>query len=188
MEKAYALWRAFQDRILARAAALLLLACTLLALLEVFRRYLFGHSFEWQQDAVTFFTLCGVFLYFALSQRKDAHLNVMLVPELLAVAGPRGRRIGEMVRLIANVFAFVFLCAVVYWGIPEVEDSFHYESRTESLAFLMWPFLLTLLVGFAFMAITMLFQIYRDVQRLRGVSVLEEPLDEDEAVIDARVD
>ena len=73
-------------------AALLLLACTLLALLEVFRRYLFGHSFEWQQDAVTFFTLCGVFLYFALSQRKDAHLNVMLVPELLAVAGPRGRR------------------------------------------------------------------------------------------------
>jgi TRAP-type C4-dicarboxylate transport system permease small subunit len=182
VEKAYALWRAFQDLVLARAAALLLLGCTLLALLEVVRRYIFGHSFEWQQDAVTFFTLSGVFLYFALSQRKDAHLNVMILPELLAVAGPRGRRAAEIVRLIALVFSFVFLCVVVYWGIPEVEDAIHYESRTESLAFPMWPFLMALLVGFAFMALTMLFQIYRGVQKLRGVSVLEEPVDEDEVV------
>jgi TRAP-type C4-dicarboxylate transport system permease small subunit len=179
VEKAYALWRAFQDRIVARAAALLLLGCTLLALLEVFRRYLFGHSFEWQQDAVTFLTLCGVFLYFALSQRKDAHLNVMILPELLAAAGPRARLVGEIVRLVAQVFSFVFLCAVVYWGIPEVKDAIQYESRTESLAFPMWPFLATLLVGFAFMALTLIFQIYRDVQKLRGVSVLEEPADDD---------
>jgi len=33
VEKAYAIWRAFQDRILGRVAALLLLGCTLLALL-----------------------------------------------------------------------------------------------------------------------------------------------------------
>jgi TRAP-type C4-dicarboxylate transport system permease small subunit len=183
VEKAYALWRAFQDRILARAAALLLLGCTLLALLEVVRRYVFGHSFEWQQDAVTFFTLSGIFLYFALSQRKDAHLNVMILPELLAVAGPRGRRAGQIVRLIAQAFSFVFLCAVVYWGLPEVEDAIHYESRTESLAFPMWPFLLALLVGFAFMALTILFQIYRDVHKLRGVSVLEELVDDDEIEI-----
>jgi TRAP-type C4-dicarboxylate transport system permease small subunit len=182
VEKAYALWRAFQDLVLARAAALLLLGCTLLALLEVVRRYIFGHSFEWQQDAVTFFTLSGVFLYFALSQRKDAHLNVMILPELLAVAGPRGRRAAEVVRLIAQIFSFLFLCAVVYWGIPEVEDAIHYESRTESLAFPMWPFLMALLVGFAFMALTLIFQIYRGVQKLRGVSVLEEPVDEDEVV------
>lgn len=181
MEKAYAIWRGFQDRFLAPAAALLLLGCTLLALLEVVRRYAFGYSFEWQQDAVTFFTLCGVFLYFAISQRRDAHLNVMLVPELLAVTGPRGRRAGEIVRLIALAFSFLFLCAVVYWGIPEVTDAIHYESRTESLAFPMWPFLATLLVGFTSMALTMVFQIYRGVQKLRGVVVLEEPADEDEA-------
>jgi hypothetical protein len=33
VEKAYAAWRAFQDRLLAPAAALLMLGCTLLALL-----------------------------------------------------------------------------------------------------------------------------------------------------------
>ena len=179
MEKAYAFWRAFQDRLLAPAAALLLIGCTLLALLEVFRRYLFGQSFEWQQDAVTFFTLSGVFLYFAMSQRRDAHLNVMILPELLALGGPRGRRVGELVRVLALVFSLLFMSAVVVWGIPEVHDAIHYESRTESLVFPMWPFLAVLLVGFAFMAVTMAFQIYRDVQRLRGVSVLEEPPDEE---------
>lgn len=182
MEKAYAIWRAFQDRFLAYVAAILLLGCTLLALLEVARRYLFGYSFEWQQDAVTFFTLSGVFLYFSISQRRDAHLSATVVPEALEAIGPRARRAAEVIRLIALVFAFVFLLAVVWWGIPEVRESVHYESRTESLAFPMWPFLATLLAGFAFMAVTMFFQIYRGIQKLRGHSVLEEPPEAGDAV------
>jgi TRAP-type C4-dicarboxylate transport system permease small subunit len=180
VEKAYAVWRSFQDRFLANAAALLLLGCTLLALLEVVRRYAFGFSYEWQQDAVTFFTLSGVFLYFGISQRREAHLNVAIVPELLVTMGPRASRAAEVVKLIALVISFLFLLAVVWWGIPEVQDSVKYESRTESLAFPMWPFLLALLVGFGFMAVTMFFQIYREIQKLRGVSVLEEPAEEDE--------
>lgn len=175
MERAYAIWRAFQDRFLEHAAALLLLGCTLLALLEVARRYLLGLSFEWQQDAVTYFILSGVFLYFSISQRRDAHLSVTILPEVLAVVGPRARRAAEVVKLIALVFSFLFLLTVVWWGIPEVEDSLKYESRTESLAFPMWPFLAALLAGFGFMAVTMFFQIYREIQKLRGVSVLEEP-------------
>ncbi len=177
MEKAYAIWRAFQDRFLERAAALLLLGCTLLALVEIFRRYVFGVSFDWQQDAVTFFTLSGVYLYFSISQRRDAHLSVTVLPEVLATLGPRARRAAEIVKLIALVISFVFLVAVVWWGIPEVHDSQKYESRTESLAFPMWPFLAALLVGFAFMAVTMFFQIYREIQKLRGRTVLEEPLE-----------
>lgn len=175
MERAYALWRAFQDRFLARAAAALLLGCTLLALLEIFRRYVFGLSFEWQQDAVTFFILSGVFLYFGISQRRNAHLSVTVLPEVLDTLGPRGRRAAEVVRIIAAAFTFAFLLAVVWWGVPEVEDGLRYGSTTESLAFPMWPFLLALLIGFAFMAVSLLFQIYRGIQRLRGRSVLEEP-------------
>jgi len=182
VEKAYAAWRAFQDKLVGQAAALLLLGCTLLALLEVGRRYAFGYSFEWQQDAVTFFTLSGVFLYFGISQRRDAHLSVTVLPEVLAVLGPRGRRVGEIVKLIALVFSCGFLLAVVWWGIPEVLDSVKYESRTESLAFPMWPFLAALLAGFALMAVTMFFQTYREVQKLRGRSVLEEPPEAADAV------
>ena len=183
MEKAYAAWRAFKDRILAHAGALLFVGSTLLALLEVGRRYILGYSFEWQQDAVTFFILSGVFLYFSVSQRKDAHLTVTLVPELLAVAGPRGRRAAEVVKLVALAFACAFLFAVVWWGIPEVHDSFNYETRTESLAFPMWPFLAVLLAGFAMMVITLFFQIYRGIQKLRGREVLEEPSEPKEAAL-----
>jgi TRAP-type C4-dicarboxylate transport system permease small subunit len=181
VEKAYAIWRAFQDRYLERAAALLLVGCTLLALLEIFRRYVLGLSFEWQQDAVTFFTLSGVFLYFGIAQRHGAHLAVTVLPEVLEAVGPRARRMAEVVRLVALVISCVFLVAVVWWGIPEVRESAHYESRTESLAFPMWPFLAVLLAGFAFMAVSMVFQIYREIQKLRGRSVLEEPPEPDVA-------
>jgi len=174
VEKAYAIWRAFQDRFLARAAALLLLGCTLLAVLEIFRRYILGVSFEWQQDAVTFFILSGVYLYFGISQRHGEHLSVTVVPEVLEAAGPRARRAAEFLKVVAQAISFVFLLAVVWWGIPEVHDSQKYETRTESLAFPMWPFLAVLLVGFALMAVTLFFQIYRGIQKLRGVSVLEE--------------
>jgi len=182
VEKAYAIWRAFQDRFLAHAAGLLLLGCTLLALVEIFRRYLFGVSFEWQQDAVIFFILSSVFLYFSISQRHNAHLSVTVLPEVLEALGPRARRAAEVVRLIALVISCLFLLAVVWWGIPEVRESAHYESRTESLAFPMWPFLAVLLLGFAFMAVSMFFQIYREIQKLRGRSVLEEPPEADAAL------
>ena len=174
MEKAYATWRAFQDRILAPAGAVLFVGSTLLALLEVGRRYILGYSFEWQQDAVTFFILSGVFLYFSISQRREAHLTVTLIPELFRVFGGRWRVAAEVVKLVALLYACLFMAAVVWWGIPDVEDAIKYETRTESLAFPMWPFLAVLLVSFASMAITMLFQIYREVQALRGRKVLEE--------------
>jgi TRAP-type C4-dicarboxylate transport system permease small subunit len=171
VEKAYAAWRTFQDRFLAYAAALLFVGSTLLALLEVGRRYILGLSFEWQQDAVTFFILSGVFLYFSISQRRDAHLTVTVLPEVLSVTGPRAQRAAEAVKLLARAFACAFLFAVVWWGVPEVEDAINYESRTESLAFPMWPFLAALLLGFAFMAVTMLFQVYFGIQKLRGRAV-----------------
>jgi TRAP-type C4-dicarboxylate transport system permease small subunit len=178
VEAAYAAWRAFQDRILAPIAAVLFVGSTLLALVEVARRYLLGLSFEWQQDAVTYFVLSGVFLYFSISQRREAHLTVTLIPELFGVLGGRWRAAAEIVKLVALLFSCAFMAAVVWWGLPEVEDSIRYEARTESLAFPLWPFLAVLLLSFAAMGITMLFQIYRAVQALRGRKVLEERREE----------
>lgn len=174
MERAYAVWRAFQDRFLGPAASIILVGCTLLALVEVVRRYLFGFSYEWQQDAVTFFILSAVFLYFSISQRHNEHLNVILLLELLQTGGARARKVAEVIKLIALVISFLFMLAVVWWGIPEVEESIRYASRTESLAFPMTPFLATLLINFIFMAITMVFQIWIEIQKLRGRAVYEE--------------
>jgi len=168
-------WCTFQDRVLGRVASLLLVGCTLLALAEIFRRYVLGYSFEWQADAVTFFILSGVYLYFSISQRHGEHLGVTVVIEVLDTLGPRARRAADVIRLIAHAISLIFLLAVVWWGIPEVVDSVRYESRTESLAFPMWPFLAVLLAGFGFMAVTIVFQVYRGYHKLRGRDVLVEP-------------
>jgi TRAP-type C4-dicarboxylate transport system permease small subunit len=181
VERAYALWRAFQDRVLAYVGALLFVGATLLALLEVGRRYLMGRSFEWQADAVTFFILSGVFLYFSISQRRNAHLTVTLIPELFNVFGGRWRPAADVVKLVALLFSCFFMAMVVWWGVPEVEDSLKYEARTESLAFPMWPFLATLLFSFACMAVTLLFQIWFYIQKLRGRPVPEEEQPQDAA-------
>lgn len=180
METAYAIWRAFQDRFLAHAAGLLLLGSTLLALLEVVRRYVLGLSYEWQQDAVTYFMLSGVFLYFSIAQRREAHLTVTLFVSLLEGVGPRMRLVAEFIKVLTMMFSFVFMLAVVWWGIPEVLETQHYGSRSESLAYPMAPFLWTLLASFAFMAVTLFFQIYREIHKLRGLIVLKEPVDADE--------
>ncbi|MDW8469153.1 MAG: TRAP transporter small permease [Burkholderiales bacterium] len=173
MEKAYAAWRAFQDRILARAAALVLLGCTLLALLEVVRRYVFGLSFEWSQDAVTFFTLVAVYLYFGNAQRRGAHLNVTVLIEALEALGAHAAV--QAIRLGATLFSLAFLLAVLWWGVPELEDGIRYGSRTESLAFLLWPFLAALYAGFAFMAVTLVFQVWREFRALRRRPLPEDP-------------
>jgi TRAP-type C4-dicarboxylate transport system permease small subunit len=175
LEKAYEIWRAFQERLLAPAAAFVMLACTVLALAEVVRRYVFGFSYEWQQDTVTLFILSAVFLYFGISQRRGAHLNVNLLTAGLEALGPGPARAAEYIRAIATLLSFLFILAVLWWGAPEIHEALEYGSRSESLALPMWPFLVVLLVGFAFMAISLFFQLWRDVQGLRGRKVLEEP-------------
>lgn len=175
MEKAYALWRAFQDRLLAPAAAALLLGCTLLALLEVVRRYVFGVSYAWQQDAVTYFILTAVFLYFGISQRKGTHLIVDVFLHALRTVGPRARRLVEYLEVLAIVIAFVFMLGVVWWGLDEVLEVSRDAPRTESLEFPLAPFLWALLFGFACMVVSLFFQVWRGIQKLRGRTVLVEP-------------
>ena len=183
MEKAYAIWRAFQDKLLGPAAALLLLGCTLLALLEVVRRYAFGLSFYWQQDFVTYVILSAVFLYFGIAQRNESHLSVTVFLELAEAVGPRARKAAEIVRLASVIFSFLFLLAVVWWGVPEVLDSQKFNTRTESLLLPLAPFLWVLLVGFTFMAIQLFFQVYRDIQKMRGNTVLVEPREDDSQML-----
>jgi len=171
------LWRAFQERILAPVAGLILLGCTLLALLEVVRRYLFGVSYHWQQDAVTYFILTAVFLYFGIAQRRGSHLAVDILLHALRVIGPRTRRAMEYLEVGATIFAFVFMLLVVWYGVDEVLDSQQFAPRTESLELPLTPFLWVLLVSFGFRVVSLFFQSWRGIQKLRGRAVLDEPVE-----------
>ena len=56
------------------------------------------------------------------------------------------------------------------------------ERTTQSMILLIWPFQLVLIISFGLMALVCLFQLYQDVQALRGKQVfpwapVEETLD-----------
>lgn len=169
MRRAYIIWRAFQDRFLQYVAALLLLGPTLLALLEVVRRYIFGQSFSWQQDAVTYGILSGVFLFFAITQSRDLHLRVNLVPSLLASHGSEtARLIAKLLVVFGAVLGLVFCAYLVWRGIPVAERMVTRNRMTESLVIPLWPFFITFLVGVAMMAVSFLFQAYAGLLAVLG--------------------
>lgn len=175
MQRAYLIWCRFQDKVLAPVAAFMLLICSLLAVGEVVRRYLFGVSFYWQQDAVIYFILSAVYMQFCIAQRHGAHLNVSLFLGIVEHRGPRAARVAEAVKVLASLISLVFLLAVVWWGIPEAYRGQRFNTRTESLILPLWPFLWVLVVGFALMAVSLVFQVYSGIQNLRGREGVKEP-------------
>jgi TRAP-type C4-dicarboxylate transport system permease small subunit len=141
MNRLYNSWRSFQDNFLQYLSAILLVGLTLLALLEVVRRYVFGVSFEWQQDLVTFGILSGIFLFFGITQTRKAHLRVSALLLLLSdKCGQPGRLIASFAQIFSQLLA-VWICTYIVW--TSIDHLFYLikEGRkTESLYFSMWPF------------------------------------------------
>ncbi len=98
--------RFLTDRILGNIASVGLLGGTLFAIYEVFRRYIFGVVHEWGQDFVIYVIIGSVFLYFAVTQAKRAHLVMSAFTDLL-----RGRGFEKTViflRLCVSSFSLFF--------------------------------------------------------------------------------
>ena len=92
-------------------AAFAMFAATMLAIAEIVRRYVFGVVFHWGQDAVTYFIIGSVFLFFAVTQAKRSHLAVTA---LLDVFKRRGKmRVVQWVRVINSTAALAFFSWVI---------------------------------------------------------------------------
>ena len=181
MNKLYDLWRLFQDNFLQYLSAILLLSLTLLAILEVVRRYVLGVSFEWQQDLVTFGILSGIFLFFGITQARRAHLRVSALLLLLREKGGKtGRLVASLAEIFGQVLA-VWICAYIVWTSSEhLIYLINEERKTESLYFLMWPFFLTFLISIGFLGTSFLFQLWNEVKLLAGLTGLPSMQKEEE--------
>jgi TRAP-type C4-dicarboxylate transport system permease small subunit len=178
MDGLYRGWRFLQDRVIGYMAALMLLGATILACVEIFRRYIEGSTFHWGQDAVTYFLVSAAFLYFGASQAQRAHLAVTLLPDFLL---RRGRaQLAHMVRAIASLLGVMFVIAFVYWGLPTAQRAMDIGRMTESMIIPLWPFMYVLLIGMGAMGVTLLFQFYRDVMRILGHEVFVWDPDDEE--------
>lgn len=174
---AYLAWRSFQERYLQYVAALFLLLPALLTLVEVVRRYVFGQSFPWQQDAVTYGILTGVFLFFGITQSRNLHLRVTILRELLRARGGRsGQILSEVVELFVAGIGLAFCVFVVWHGVAVAERMVLMDRMADSQIVPLWPFFIVFLIGMGLMAISFLFQIYERVEALRGRDLGPQPL------------
>lgn len=177
MEKAYLAWRIFQERFLKHVAALCLLGPTLLAIVEVVRRYGFGVSFSWQQDAVTYIILSGVFLYFAIAQSRKAHLRVTVFLILLRNKGGRGGAVVAGGLEVLGAAVGLLFCGYLVWrGLEAAQLMVSQNRMTESLVFPLWFFFIIFLIGMGLMVVSFFFQLYQEIQALRGKEVLVEKM------------
>jgi TRAP-type C4-dicarboxylate transport system permease small subunit len=179
IERLHARWRRTQDTYLTLLAAVPFWAAVLLAIAEIVRRYVFGRTFHWGQDFVIYFMLAGVFLYFGITQARRGHLMVTLLPDALAKGGKV--RSFYLLRAFATALTLFFVAGLAYWGWPAFRAAFVFGRRTESLFFPIWPFVLLLLVGLAIMAVTVAFQLHRDLRAVRGRPVGTEDDGEEDA-------
>ena len=74
-------------------------------------------------------------------------------------------------RLANSTVALSFYSAFAYWGLPVVERVIVTGRMTETMVMVLWPFQAAFLAGFALMALIAAFQLYQDVQAVRGIAV-----------------
>lgn len=187
MQKLYNFWtNVIEDKIIRTISVILLLGPTLLAIVEVFRRYIIGKSYYWQADVVVYFILAGVFLHFGITQRREDHLQVTLVLELLSRRGPTGSKIARILLLISRLASLLFLIFFAYWGYQAVERTRVMGRLVASLIMPIWPFFAVLIVGFALMGVAFLFQMWRDISELRSgkLTAIESEITPVEGVMD----
>jgi len=171
MEEAYRFWKGFQDKVLAPITAFLLLGPIILAMIEVIRRYVFGVSWDWQQDMVTYLILGGSYLFFSITQRQNAHLRVSLFSGLLMRKSPM---LSRLMTLLVQLASAVYLGYFAFYGFKMTQNSYVSGRLVYSQIMPFWPFFLVLTVGMVFLLVTFIFQIYREGMAMAGKKVLDE--------------
>jgi TRAP-type C4-dicarboxylate transport system permease small subunit len=168
MNALYKAWRFLQDKIIGYSAALVMLALTTLAVVEIFRRYIEGRTFYWGQDAVTYLIVGAAMLYFGVSQATRAHLAFSALPDWLARSTGIRFKIACVIRMFGSLISLMFVAGFVWWGWPGAERTMMLGRLTESMIIPLWPFQFVCLIGMAMLGITYFFQFYRDVFLLFG--------------------
>lgn len=170
-DRTYRVIRFILEDLIGNLAILAMFLGTSLAIMEVFRRYVFRVVFDWGQDAVTYGIVSAVFLYFAVTQARRSHLRVSFVVDALEQAGKQQAVLA--IRALITALSLALYTMLCYWGIPTVERSMMMERTTLSMVLVIWPFQLSLVITFFLMAVVSFFQLYQDVRALFGHKVYE---------------
>ena len=153
--------KALIDSVLGMIAAIMLLILTMFALFEIVRRYGFNLVYEWGNDAVVVGMIATVALYIAVTQVRRSHLVMNAIVQLLNSQG-FFKTVGVL-KIIVSAVTVVFCVAIGVTGWATLAYAYERDLMTYSLLIPLWPFFLTLMIGFLLMGFVAFLQFVEDI-------------------------
>jgi C4-dicarboxylate transporter DctQ subunit len=118
-----------------------------IAFTNVVARYVFDASLVWATELTIFLFLWSVFFGAAYCFKKDAHIAVTVVLDIVP------SRVAKIMLLVSHLITFVFLIAVSYFGYEYLLLVHEIDERSIDLWDMpMWIIYLVVPVSFAFAA------------------------------------
>jgi TRAP-type C4-dicarboxylate transport system permease small subunit len=153
--------KALIDSILGTIAAIMLLILTVLALFGIMRCYGFNFVYEWGNDAVVVGMIATVALYITVTQVRRSHPVMNAIVQLLNSRGFY-KTVGVL-KIAVSVVTVVFCIAIGVTGWATLTYAYERDLMTYSLLIPLWPFFLTLMIGFLLMGFLALLQFGEDI-------------------------
>lgn len=126
--------------------------------LQIFMRYVMGASLSWSEELSRYLFIWATYLGVAYGVRKDAHIRVSMVTDLLS------RRNAAYARVLTHVIFGAFAVFVMYQGWIMVEKTFRFGQKSASLGIPMGFVYLAPLTGFAFTILRLVQAIWCDLR------------------------
>lgn len=149
------------ERVVSYLGGFVFFGVTILAIVEVVRRYFFGLAFDWGQDAAIYLVVVSVALYFSVTQIRRGHLVMAAVIEYLNYK--KYYRVVGLSKIVATTLTASLCLSLSISGWSMVSYSYSIGVMSDSLVFNLWPFHFFFILGIGLMGVVALFQILEDV-------------------------
>jgi TRAP-type transport system small permease protein len=143
------------DKFLIVVTSAALVFSTVLTFLGVILRYIFGISYEWNEELCRYSMIIIVYLWAGSMIRKNQHISFTLFSDHF-----RGKS-QSVHRLVVNLLAVVFGIPIAFWGFQLMSNAMDAELRTLSLLFPLWPAYAIVPVGVMLIVIQAILDILR---------------------------
>lgn len=163
------------ERFVSYLAGFTFFAVTVLAIVEIVRRYIFGLAYEWGQDAAIYLMVASVAMYFSVTQIKRGHLVMAALIEYLNYK--KCYRIVGISKIIATITTAVLCLSLSISGWSMVEYSYAIDVKSDSLVFNLWPFHFFFVLSIGLMGLVALFQIIEDIVAYKNGEHLKGQID-----------
>ena len=127
-------------------AAIGISAGVALAFANVVARFVFDASLTWAAELTVFFFLWSAFFGAAYCFKKDAHIAVTIVLDIVPTS------VAKVFLVISHLITMCFLIVVSYYGYEYLELVIELEERSIDLDIPMWIPYLVIPISFAFAA------------------------------------